>query len=603
MVQYKFVLSAVVVFYGFCITGTSPHQRSDVPYLDRYGSVLPPNLLSLARNLQHRMVDTHKATLARANKELIKLSSAPDLDTIKNNLAKYPLGLETFKKLLQLKNRKLFEMTSSLSRPVVHMYSTQNRLLRQLPEVMPEVIPEFPGLSSRDIDVYSEVLPSLLQVGGDMFTYHVNSVMSRPHILQNVAEKISAYVTGVEEDPGFEGPGSRHVLDLIREAGLEAEEHRVVTHDGYILALHRVTRPRHRERGPGHRQVVFLQHGLFCSSAVWAIGDRSKAFGFLLADAGFDVWMGNFRGNTYSRNHTHLNPEEDEFWQFSWDQMGQHDLPTMLGYVSHVTKTRDAREPGGGLVYIGHSMGTTAFWAMADIMPEVTQSLVSLMVGLAPISVCGQMSGPVRYLAPISGQIERMMSFTGNSEFGTRQNILQVFPSLCEPVPISVKDTEEVASLSQNSSLCSLTDNIFFTMSGFDAMQMNYTILPEILRQTPAGTSVKTVAQFAQGFNSKKFQHFDHGDPESNFEVYGSTEPPQYDLSRVSVPVLLFWGNDDWFSTKENVESLAAQLPRLIDTIEVPYDGWNHLDFMWAKDADTLLYKPIIDFIQNLILF
>ena len=51
--------------------------------------------------------------------------------------------------------------------------------------------------------------------------------------------------------------------------------------------------------------------------------------------------------------------------------------------------------------------------------------------------------------------------------------------------------------------------------------------------------------------------------------MYGSTEPPQYDLSRVPVPVLLYWGNDDWFSTKENVESLAAQLPRLIDTIEV----------------------------------
>ena len=161
------------------VTGTSPQRRRDVSYLDRYGSFLPPNLLSLARKLQHRMVDSHKATLARATKELIRLSSAPDLDTIKNSLAKYPLGLGAFKKLLQLKNRKLSEMTSSLSRPVVHMYSTQNRLLRQLPEVMPEVIPELPGLSSRDIDVYSEVLPSLLQVGGDMLSYHVNSVMSR----------------------------------------------------------------------------------------------------------------------------------------------------------------------------------------------------------------------------------------------------------------------------------------------------------------------------------------------------------------------------------------------------------------------------------------
>ena len=46
----------------------------------------------------------------------------------------------------------------------------------------------------------------------------------------------------------------------------------------------------------------------------------------------------------------------------------------IIRYVSHVTKTRDAREPGGGLVYIGHSMGTTAFWVMSDLRPEVTDS-------------------------------------------------------------------------------------------------------------------------------------------------------------------------------------------------------------------------------------
>ena len=47
--------------------------------------------------------------------------------------------------------------------------------------------------------------------------------------------------------------------------------------------------------------------------------------------------------------------------------------------MSHVTKTRDAREPGGGLVYIGHSMGTTAFWVMSDLRPEVMTMTVIMM--------------------------------------------------------------------------------------------------------------------------------------------------------------------------------------------------------------------------------
>ena len=90
-------------------------------YLGRYGSFLPPNLLSLARKLQHRMVDTHKATLAQATRQLKRLSPGPDLNTIKNSLTKYPLGLGTFKKLLQLKNKML------QVRQYIHMhYIVQN---------------------------------------------------------------------------------------------------------------------------------------------------------------------------------------------------------------------------------------------------------------------------------------------------------------------------------------------------------------------------------------------------------------------------------------------------------------------------------------------
>lgn len=40
---------------------------------------------------------------------------------------------------------------------------------------------------------------------------------------------------------------------------------------------------------------------------------------FQLSDLGFDVWLGNSRGNTYSRKHVSLNADEDlGYWNFSY---------------------------------------------------------------------------------------------------------------------------------------------------------------------------------------------------------------------------------------------------------------------------------------------
>jgi len=125
----------------------------------------------------------------------------------------------------------------------------------------------------------------------------------------------------------------------------------VETEDGYILGLQRVRSNNTVFGSP----VVFLQHGVLANSESFLLMGKDS-LAFKLADLGFDVWLGNSRGNVYSRRHVTLNPDSEEdhkkFFDFSFYEMGKYDLPAEFDYVLNVTR----REK---LTYIAHSQGTT----------------------------------------------------------------------------------------------------------------------------------------------------------------------------------------------------------------------------------------------------
>lgn len=108
---------------------------------------------------------------------------------------------------------------------------------------------------------------------------------------------------------------------------------------------------------------------------------------YLLSDNGYDVWMGNSRGNTYSKAHATLSVSDPKFWDFSFHELGAFDLPASLDYVLAVTGQEK-------LFFIGHSQGTTALFVMLSEKPEYNRKIIKAAL-YAPIAYTEHMRSPI----------------------------------------------------------------------------------------------------------------------------------------------------------------------------------------------------------------
>ena len=61
----------------------------------------------------------------------------------------------------------------------------------------------------------------------------------------------------------------------------------------------------------------------------------------------------------------------------------------------------------------------------------------------------------------------------------------------------------------------------------------------------PAGTSLKTFFHYYQEANTGKFHHYDFG-LFQNWITYNAIQPPEYDISKIQVPIGIFWSDNDF---------------------------------------------------------
>jgi len=199
---------------------------------------------------------------------------------------------------------------------------------------------------------------------------------------------------------------------------------------------------------------------------------------------------------------------------------------------------------------------------------------VKLFLALAPIGTVGHIKGAFKVL-------DIFFALFGVYDFLLSNNITKwIAQQICG----NDYEAEEVC------------EDILFLAEGPSTDNLNITRLPIYLSHSPAGTSTKNVLHFSQEVNSDKFRMFDYGTV-GNRKEYGTLTPPEYQPSKMKVPVALFHSAIDWQADPEDVDWLVSQLQTVV--FSQSYDEYSHLDFVWSYNAHNDVYRDVVTLLQQ----
>ncbi|XP_048361776.1 putative lysosomal acid lipase/cholesteryl ester hydrolase [Sphaerodactylus townsendi] len=362
-----------------------------------------------------------------------------------------------------------------------------------------------------------------------------------------------------------------NISELISFRGYPSEVYEVVTDDGFILAVNRIPHGKGSPLDKDPKPAVFLQHGLLADGSNWVTNFDYNSLGFILADAGYDVWLGNSRGNTWSRKHKNYTVTQEEFWTFSFDEMAKYDIPASINFILDKTGQKH-------VYYVGHSQGTTLGFIAFSTMPQLAKK-IKMFFALAPVTTVKFSNSPMIKL----GMLPEFMfkEVFGMKEFLPQNAAIKWLAThICDHVILD-----------------DLCGNFFFVLCGFNVRNLNLTRVDVYSTHCPAGTSVQNMLHWAQVTKSGQFKAFDWGSRAKNMAHYNQPTPPYYKTESMDVPTALWSGGHDWLADPKDITLLLPQIPNLVYHRNIP--EWEHLDFIWGIDAPERMYREMIQLMQK----
>jgi len=353
--------------------------------------------------------------------------------------------------------------------------------------------------------------------------------------------------------------------------GFACTEYQTTTLDGFVLTLSRVSVP----GKPISKRPVLCQHGLVDTSATWTTGTRNQSLAYVLADAGFDVWLGNNRGRE-PYMHVNLTITDPRYWAWSWDELGEHDLDVTLRKV--LAECGSDSKIG----YIGHSQGTLEGFTHFNGEYDLSARIVAF-VGYGPVAFARH--GHATWLDYLNGLFQHFCGgrHSPTCDVSVFEDFRAIATSTCQVAPKLDFCIGILCGLAGCESHANYDQEQFAT---------------KVLTNYPSSTSSQNIAHFTQMtlMQNDTVMKFDYGSAQENMNHYGQTSPPVYNISAVSVPMHLFYGTNDKFADPVDAQNLFKLLPA--NLLHIYPTEYGHGDFLWGLDAAIKVYQPTVSILQ-----
>ncbi|XP_022148777.1 triacylglycerol lipase 1-like isoform X2 [Momordica charantia] len=354
---------------------------------------------------------------------------------------------------------------------------------------------------------------------------------------------------------------------LVEPAGYPCEEHKIQTKDGFLLGLQRVSSydgDLKEIQGP----PILLLHGLLMAGDAWFLNSADQSLGFILADNGFDVWIGNVRGTRWSHGHISLSEHEKKFWNWSWEELALYDLAEMIDYINSLTDRK--------VYVVGHSQGTImSFVALSQ--PDIAKKVEAAAL-LGPISYLDHITAPlVRLMVDL--HLDTMILAMGFHELNFKSDWgTDLLDMLCDQLVNCI----DILSLITGK-------NCYLNGSRFDIF----------FEYEPHPTSAKNLRHLFQMIRKGTLSRYDYG-LLNNLRVYGRSKPPAFDLRRIpkSLPLWMAYGGNDELSDWTDLQHTIKELDSVPELVYL--ENYGHVDFILSVRAKEDVYDPMIKFIKSL---